>query len=195
MGALVSSGLADAADQIYTCFNGNEESLARSLVPAKAKIIMHGMDSFAENLTLVMIEKLVKVNPDAYFLYFHGKCSTHTPNNDEFDICTRWRRCMLKRNVLEWRRAVDILGRGYDAVGCHFRHHQCDGTHHFFAGNYWWAQSNFLRRLPSIYSRERIRTSGIAAPESRHEAEVILGNGGMFNAFDLDTSHAIYSCP
>jgi hypothetical protein len=193
--AFQSSGLTDAASEMYCCFNGNEQAIAKSLCPSKAQIIMHGMDSFAENLTLVEIEKWAKTHPDWYVFYGHAKGATHVPASDYAQFAGRWRRCMLKKNVHEWRNAVNILGQGYDAVGCHFLHHMCDGTQHYFAGNYWWANSNFLRNLPSIYARERIKVSGIASPESRYEAEVWIGNGGVPYVKDLETTHGFAGCP
>lgn len=46
-----------------------------------------------------------------------------------------------------------------------------------WAGNFWWAKSDFLRTLPSIMNRERIKISGLGAAESRFESEVWIGNG------------------
>jgi len=177
MMALEYSGLLAAAQVVHTCFNGglNEKLVANLLVSPKAIITMHGEDSFAENLTLVEIERFVKDHPGWLVLYFHAKGASHKQGSIGFNRENSWRTCMLTENVINWRRCVNDLQNGAEAVGCHWLR-GLDDTQHYFAGNFWWARSDFLRTVPSIYNRERIKTSGIGAPESRFEAEVWLGN-------------------
>ena len=176
---LQSSGLADAATEIHCCFNGDELDLAKSLCPKKARITMHGLNSFAENLTIVKLWEWSKKNPGWNCLYFHAKGATHPPTSGyAITTSTPWRQTMLKYLVSNWRQCVTDLDN-CDSVGCHFLRGMCDGSQFLWAGNYFWATSNFLATVPSMYLRERIKSDGIAAASSRYEAEVWIGNGKL----------------
>lgn len=198
MTAMAESGLLDACSHFVVGINGGAESaeaVAR-LIPAKAQRVWHGLESRAENLTLVEIEKWVKDHPGWNVLYFHTKGISHHPRSTYGEFAGRWRRCMMRRNVEEWRTAVAALDEGHDAAGCHWMTGQgSDRSQHYFAGTFWWATSDFLAKLPSIYERQRIKDSGIASIESRYEAEVWLGNGPMPKIKDLETGHNLMGCP
>lgn len=78
--------------------------------------------------------------------------------------------------VENWKQCVADL-ENHDIVCSHWMWNMADGTQHIAAGNFWWATSNFLVKLPSFMIRDRIKVSGLDSVESRFEAEVILGNG------------------
>jgi|SRR5215813_7655044 len=171
-----SSGLTDAASHFLVGINGGSESkpFADFLLPPKSVKVYHGLGSHAENLTIIEIEKWVKDHPGWNVLYFHAKGCTHPPGltwrSDE------WRDLLTANLVLGWRRCVDWLEQGYESVGCHFMQGMCDGTQNIWAGNFWWATSDFLQTVPTMFLRDRIKVSGIASADSRYEAEVWLGN-------------------
>jgi len=183
MAMLKQSGLLDALDLFVVGVNGGDESLSRVKlsIPSKAKVVMHGLDSRSENLTLVERENWVRSLPrddDWAVLYFHSKGVTHIPNTDYFRFAGKWRSCMMTHCVMNWTQAVMDLMAGCEAVGCHWMTGQGhDHSQHYFAGNFGWAKASFLRTIPSIFSRQRINDSGIASAASRFEAEVIWGNG------------------
>lgn len=178
MEQLKASGLLDEAKEFIVGINGGPESdgYAHILIPAKAKRVMHGLESKSENLTIVEIEKWVSTHPDWYVLYIHSKGATHRyPDTLQRNS---WRRCMMKHLVSNWRQCVRDMDAGYESVGCHWlRKMGSDQSQNYWGGNFWWAKSNFLRTLPSICNRDRIRISGISSLESRYEAEVWIGNG------------------
>lgn len=178
MTALKSSGLEDAANEIYIGINGDRSSAvhAAGLLPKKAMVTYHGVESRNENMTIVLIEEWLKrYSKEAYVLYFHAKGSTH-PANDP--LRTPWRKCMMRHTVHNWRLCVSALDSGVEATGCHWMTPPSTPPGHFiFGGNFWWAKASFLRTLPSIYERDRIKESGIKAYESRYESEVWIGNG------------------
>jgi hypothetical protein len=180
MKRLQDSGLADAASEIICGINGGDESreVATFLMPAKAKLVMHGLASKNENLTLVEVEKWVRANPEeAYVLYFHAKSSSHVFVNSYADFDWKWKECLMHHCVDNWRDCVRDLG-AFETVGCHWLTGQgSDHSQHYYAGTIFWARASYLRTLPSIYQRERIKVSGIGHPDSRYEAEVWLGNG------------------
>ncbi len=174
-----SSGLEEAASEIYCGINGGKESevFADAMLPTKSKKIYHGLQSRAENLTLVEMENWVKTHPQWHVLYFHCKGSTHPLGSDYGTFAGNWRKRMMHYCVNNWRLCVKDL-ESYEAVGCHWLTGQGhDHSQHYFAGNFYWVRSEFFSTIPSIFSRNRIKESGIASMESRYEAEVILGNG------------------
>lgn len=196
--ALEGSGLLEACSHFVVGLNGGQESesFKTVLIPAKAKVVMHGLASKAENLTLVELEKWAPNNPDWCVLYFHAKGCTHDATSDYGKFAARWRNCMMRRCVVEWRNCIELLESGYEAVGCHWLTGMGqDKSQSLFAGNFWWATSNFLKTVPSIFLRDRIKQSGIASVESRYEAEVWIGNGKLPKAKDLETSHGLGMCP
>lgn len=181
MQMVMRSGLGDAASHFLVGVNGGLESLVytKLFLPPKAKCVFHGLQSHAENLTIVELEKWLPAHPDWYVLYFHAKGCTHPPGSDYgLRVSDPWRNTMMGHLIGNWRRCVADLDAGAEAAGCNWLTGMAqDHSQNLFGGNFWWAKSDFLRTLPSIYLRDRIKISGIAAAESRYEAEVWIGNG------------------
>jgi hypothetical protein len=178
MQELEESGLIEHTAHFLVGVNGNCESLytAMACMPKKAKYKLHGLKSRAENLTIIEIEKFVKDHPDWNVLYFHSKGATHT-DVAYLKQVEGWRNCMMRHCVTNWTQCVQDL-QSHDSVGCHYMVGMgTDKSQNIWAGNFWWATSNFLRTVPSMFERERIKESGIAALESRYESEVWIGNG------------------
>jgi len=177
MDALKSSGLLDAASEFIVGINGGDESrdLANLLIPPKAKVVMHGLQCRNECRTIRLIEEWLPGHEDWYVLSFHAKGCTH-PAGDP--MRTRWRGCMQRTVVTNWRQCVADLDSVFEAVGVHWMVPPATPPGQFiFAGNFWWAKASFLKTLPSIMERDRIKVSGIDSLESRYEAEVWIGNG------------------
>jgi hypothetical protein len=178
MESLKEAGLLDAASEFHVGINGDEGccQIANLLIPAKAKVVMHGLSCRTENRTILMIEERIKqLSGEAYILYEHAKGCTH-PAGDP--MRTRWRGCMQKTVVRNWRQCVADLDSEFEAVGVHWMVPPATPPGQFiFAGNFWWARASFLKTLPSIMERDRIKLSGIDSIDSRYEAEVWIGNG------------------
>lgn len=180
MDAVCVSGLGAAASHFVVGINGGPESRAFAdiLLPPRALKVFHGLESHAENLTIVELEKWAKDHANWNVLYFHAKGCTHPPGDPYGEgVSGPWRDTMTRYLVMGWKHCVQMLESGYDIACCHWLWNQCDGTQHIPAGNFLWVNSDFAARLPSIYLRDRIKVSGIAAAESRYEAEVYWGNG------------------
>ncbi len=180
---MVNSGLWDAAEQIIFGINGGEESyvVAKSIIPNDKKVVvtLHGLASKSENLTIVMIEEWVKTHPGWNVLYLHAKGSSHEPNSDYAQRVSKpWREAMMADLVVNWRQCVADLDAGHDVACMVWLSDQgWDKSQHYAAGTFFWATSDFLAKLPSIYLRDRIKQDGIGAASSRFEAEVWIGNG------------------
>lgn len=182
MDMVYNSGLLDATSEFIVGINGGAESnaVAQEIIPDKAKLVFHGLKSKAENLTIVELEKWVPSHPGWNVLYFHAKGCTHLPGDAYGDnISAPWRETMNHYLIDEWKTCVADLEAGYESVGCHFMRHLLDGTQNIWAGNFWWATSDFLKEVPSIFLRDRIKVSGISAAVSRYESEVWIGNGRL----------------
>lgn len=171
-------GLLDAASEFHVGLNGGDETLqmARLIIPAKAKIVLHGLQCHNENRTIRMLEEWLPGHDDWCVLYFHAKGSTSPPQRKDFS--NRWRTCMTKNVIYNWHRCVTDLDTGYEAVGCHWMVPPATPPgQYIFAGTFFWSKASYLLTLPSIMARDRIKISGIDSADSRYEAEVWLGNG------------------
>lgn len=188
MQALVSSGLLEAAQEFVVGINGGAESevYAKLFIPTKARCVYHGLNSNAENLTIVEAENWFKTHPGWNVLYFHAKGCTHPPDSGYgLTVSDPWRNTMTQYLVNNWRSCVQVLDQGFDIACCHWMWNMADGTQHIPAGNFLWLTSDFGARLPSIYLRDRIKQSGIAHKDSRYESEVYWGNGPRPNVYQF----------
>lgn len=177
MTALRSSGLSERASQIIVGINGGEESkaLAAAILPDNANLVFHGLQCHNECRTIRILEDWLPGHEDWYVLYHHSKGATHEPGHD---FSARWRKCMQKHVITNWRLCVAALDEGYDAAGVHWMEPPATPVgQYIFAGTFWWAKAAYLKTLPSIMERDRIKVSGLDSAESRYEAEVWIGNG------------------
>lgn len=177
MELLKDTGLLNAASEFHVGLNGGQESLelARLLIPSKAKITLHGLQCHNECRTLRMLEQWLPSHADWYVFYFHAKGCTH-PAEDP--LRTRWRGCMTRNLISNWRQCVADLDAGFESVGCHWMTGaQTPPGQSIWAGNFWYAKASFLCTLPSIMKRERLKVSGLDSVDSRYEGEVWIGNG------------------
>jgi hypothetical protein len=200
MQAIQLTGLLGRCDELIVGLNGGPESedYALMTMPSKAKVVYHGVQCRNENRTILEIEKHVRSHSEeAFYLYAHAKGSSHELDSDYGKFVGRWRRCMLGHLVGGWQNAVYELERGCQAVGCHWMQNQGhDQSQHYFAGGWWWATASFLRGVPSLLKRDRIKVSGIESPESRYESEVWLCNEGRIPIHvDLAPDHGLLACP
>ena len=87
---------------------------------------------------------LYSLKTDGYVLYLHNKGITenyyHT--HGVFGEDHRWRRYMQHHCVTRWKECVEKLDEGYDCVGANYFK-----DFYPFAGNFWWASTDHIRRL------------------------------------------------
>lgn len=104
-----------------------------------------------EQITLEALRKRAAATDDVV-LYAHSKGSANIS-----DMNTAWRKSMTYYNVIQWRQNLTHLQTA-DCVGCHWIQ---DGQ--FFGGNYWWANTSYIKTLPPLdYT-------------SRYHAEIWIG--------------------
>lgn len=150
MRALRDYGLEYAATEIHFGINGNQMDVfsVERFIPDKAQVYIHGQTASTELPTLKLLQKWIPLHSNWLVFYHHSKAVTQP--KDEFHH--HHRRVMQLALVERWKRCVDDLRRGYDAVGINLVHPVkrkiMPGA--FFAGNFWWARSNYLSRLPRL---------------------------------------------
>lgn len=192
------SGLEDAASEIHVGVNGGKESevYARQSLPEKATVYYQGVDQHSETPTMVKMWEWAKDHPGWNILYFHCKGATHT-DVEYLKFVTRWRNCMMKALVTNWRQCVADLDGGLDSVGCHWMTGMSPPSDKdaIWGGNFFWATSNFLSTLPDILDRTLIKDHGIAAPIARYEGERWIGSGPALPKIKDYHINGIGSCP
>lgn len=182
MGQLEDSGLIGNVSQFIIGINGGVESylVGRDLFPPGVEYALHGLQCKSETRTILEIEKWLPNHQDWYVLYFHCKTASREQDDAYRQQSVRWMRCLMLHLITNWELCIKSLDMGCDTVGCHWLQQQCDGTQKFWAGNFWWAKSNYLLTLPSIQIRPQIRIYGLDDLSSRYEAEIWIGNGPRF---------------
>lgn len=125
-----------------------------------------------EQVTIDYLHQFSKTN-HCWIYYCHNKGSyTVTPLNE------RWRKTMTRHNIEEWPVAFKHLSdENIDATGCYFLSYLTSELvlpgQQFFAGNFWWAKSSYLRTLPDLKW------------ETRYEAEAWIGSNDRIRIADL----------
>ena len=114
------------------------------------------------------IKPWVLLHPNCRVFYAHTK-GAWSP----VDINVRWRRSMTYHTVIMWQDAVRALD-DRDAAGCHWVQDQHGPW--FLGGTYWWANADYLSRLPDVPF------------VSRWSAEHWIGMGDP-QVFDLNPGH------
>lgn len=178
MDTATKSGLIEAAQYFCVGINGGDESvpISRIIIPTKADLIFHGLDSRNENATIVALERWLPGHEGWYVFYFHAKGTITKSGGPENSV--KWRGCMMRNLVSNWGQCVSDLNQGYESVGCHWMTYpQTPKGQSIWAGTFFWAKADFLLTLPSIMLRDRIKQSGLKHRDSRYEAEVWIGNG------------------
>jgi len=149
---LYQSGLYDAVDNVfcgviatrirfrkYCAFMKN---LVSSYTATNKLVAKFSKKNYFEYLTLSWLKEFCDTN-DAYVLYFHTKgISRPVGTNVKMgEHC--WRKYMEYFDIWKWKNCVEKLEQGYDCCGVGYRHRK-------FYGNFWWANSNYIKILKSV---------------------------------------------
>lgn len=145
------SGLMDEASHVHFGVNGgpSDYMAACMMAPEKAKVVEHPLHFRGENPTMLAMQKWAASNQDCYIYYSHLKGAIHKGE----PLYAVWRRRMQDACVVNWRRCVDDLNKGADAVGCHWLTPEQFGpavAAPFFGGNFYWCTANFMATLPLL---------------------------------------------
>lgn len=151
MRALEKSGLNSAAEEVHVCVNGSDGDclLAAVLATSKTEIHANGTKAVNELPTLAILRRWLKARTEPWAVLYHHSKGVSQPHDAYHH---EHRRTMEHFCVWEWKKCVEDLEKGYDAVGCNLVHPKkrpvLPGC--FFAGNFWWARSDYLAILSPI---------------------------------------------
>lgn len=160
--SLTKTNLINTADSINVCVVGDGELN----IPTNwnLKINQTSDINIGEFYTLKQMETYCKnTMTNDKILYIHTKGVTW-PNNE---CINDWRKYMLYFNVEQHEQAVNEL-KSYDTYGVDL---VTEPTKHY-SGNFWWGNSNHIKKLPSIDEISKADAKAILT--IRHNAEFWL---------------------
>jgi hypothetical protein len=152
-------GLMDELSNFYVCIIGSQENQNRAIesLPSNAQVVLH-QNSGWEQASLQWIHDNIDLLQDS-LLYCHSK-GAGFPGS----ASPAWRRTMTHDVVINWAECIEAL-KTHDAVGTWWHEINVDNSYKgFFAGNFWWATSQFLSTLNNPLYRDR------------YDAEIWLGS-------------------
>lgn len=198
--SMIDSGLVDEADKINVCAVGNGDLM----IPGEENIEVHfdpraeydprGSIENGEFFTLGKLKEFADtVEENTCILYCHLRGVT-SPGNEHIST---WRKYLTDWNIGDYKDSLEALSE-YDAVGVDLIEKERWPYADHFSGNFWWANSDYIKTLPSI--------AQISDPNSeqkatlRHNGEFWIGMGGgkMKSKHDSDVdicSRHLISCP
>lgn len=192
---LVVSGLLQHAEVIFHCnYNQYNFNWLTTLFKdqANVKFVNFGADPEEyETPTLINIKQTSDYSEEEFYaLYIHQKGVRHMNTSSVH----AWRRYMQYFNIERWRDCVARLDEGYDCVGVDWR----DDPWKHFSGNFWWARSSYIKKLPSWrrpkhvgYQRQFGHIVYDPYEDYRMENELWIGlsNPKWFSMHEANTPH------
>lgn len=143
------SGLYDASDRIVVGFIGgrNREQELGIPILTDPKFDVFSTERLAdyEFPTLARLWQEAQESEESflcYYLHTKGASLAATPRQAAADA---WRRYMEYFNVEKWQDCADILNE-YETCGVEL---QSEDSH--YSGNFWWARSDYIKKLPNGY--------------------------------------------
>jgi len=145
-----ASGLYEKANKIYLTLFGDIEKNQEFLTDLKdlyskieyVLISNKEFDNEADTLNF-MLKKASEYSSNTPMLYVHTKGASHTHPITKKNV-SAWVRYLDLYNINKWEECIQGL-KDNDAAGGFY----VDGPKHF-QGNFWWANSDYLKNLPRI---------------------------------------------
>ena len=166
---IIESNLINQVGSINLCIVGQGDLIIQE--NDKIKIYKDSDISSGEFFTLDLLKTFSdSVEQNHKILYLHTKGVT-TPDNPCIDD---WRKYMTYFNINQYEKCLYSLNQ-YDSCGVDLVD---DPTLHY-SGNIWWANSSYIKKLPTINEIKFPKTPPILS--IRHNAEfwIGMGNGNL----------------
>lgn len=104
------------------------------------------------------MQEKAKKSSHFFAYYFHTKGVSYylatrqqNPNKENLILCgISWRKMMEYYCFTQYPMAIEALKRGYDCYGTYYKNYR--DSH--FAGNFWWADSEYLKKLPEFTEQD-----------------------------------------
>lgn len=164
MGEIVNSGLYSIATKLFygcncsSCDTILEEYMKQydKFLPLKSAIIPD-KKTYENGTVNAMINYAKESTEKFYALYIHTKGTSNVSEAQQ-----AWRRIMMYWLVSNHKLCIDILNRDFYTVGLFYT--TCaEICRKHYSGNFWWADSNYLKLLTPI-----------KIMDNRYNAEMIL---------------------
>jgi hypothetical protein len=152
---LVVSGLIDNLDDMFLGIVGSPANRKKVKFELPGVVVAEADEGW-EQVTLKEVHKYVQESDDAIF-YAHTKGA-----GSKSPLATNWRVSMTNDTVTRWQECVTAL-RDHDAAGPFWlKSVEQEHAEHdfFFAGNFWWARSDYVRTLPPVKTENRFQAEG-----------------------------------
>lgn len=154
--ALEESGLLDELDSVRLGIVGSKENRdnVRALLP-KYRVAAEAPSGW-EQVTLKVLHRFSNRDLGAIF-YAHTKGAW-----SQSELARQWRVSMTHDTVTRWRECVAAL-ETVDAAGPYWlKSWEPEHKEHeyFFAGNFWWGRSDYIRRLKPVREDNRYQAEG-----------------------------------
>ena len=152
---LFVSGLFDELDEVFLGIVGSPENRKRVSTQLPGVVVAEA-DVGWEQVTLQNLHDFCQTDDGAVF-YAHTKGAW---SNSE--LARQWRVSMTHDTVTRWRECVTALDT-VDAAGPFWlKSWEPEHVNHesFFAGNFWWARSDYIRRLKPVEEDNRYQAEG-----------------------------------
>ena len=173
---IIESGLLDSANELNICIVG--DGFINKISNEKIKYNHVGNIEDFEFPTLQFIEdEINKTDFNFKVLYLNGLGVT---NNSNFKIS--WRKYLSYFNIQCYGECVKALN-DYDTCGVDWRTNPVP----HYSGNFWWANSNYLKKLPKIQTLNKPNSPIILT--LRHNAEMYIGMCSTVNPRVLHQSN------
>jgi hypothetical protein len=162
-GRIMQSGLYKVSDVIHVAIVGGSrsETLVDYIFRRYPKYDIHYINEDAkvyEWPSLIHMHSMVKTSDlNCWYVHTKGASNCRVGVSDLIQNNIRSWRDLMCQHVMDYKTCRLLLDSGYDAVGPLLRQ---DGAPHF-AGNFWWATSDHLRKL-SLPSREDLNNRNMA---------------------------------
>lgn len=166
---IIESNLINQVGSINLCIVGQGDLMIQE--NDKIKIYQDSDISSGEFFTLDLLKTFSdSVEKNHKILYLHTKGVT-TPDNSCIED---WRKYMTFFNINQYEKCLYSLNQ-YDSCGVDLVN---DPTLHY-SGNIWWANSSYIKKLPTINEIKFPKTPPILS--IRHNAEfwIGMGNGNL----------------
>lgn len=140
---LKQSGLYDKTEKIYIGIAGQDVRHMLSLDPKMEIICIENRLNYGETTTIRELYKYcVRTNEKIKLWYIHTKGAKYTMecNPDKIELIDSWRNYLEYFVIGNHEKCAKPLDE-YDACGTEY----CENN--YFSGNFWWATSDYIRRI------------------------------------------------
>jgi hypothetical protein len=200
LGSIMKSGLLGHSDLVKICAVGNGDLMLPESPAIEVKFDPlaeydpQGSIENGEFFTLTQLKEFADTVPEnTRILYCHLRGVT-SPGNEHIHT---WRKYLTHWNIDKYITALELL-RENDAVGVDLIPKEVWPYADHFSGNFWWANSDYIRTLPSIAQISDPNSEQKATLRHNGEFWIGMGNGKLKSMNDADVdicSRHLISCP